>query len=124
MQIIYEILVDQLSKLEHHPIIRFREGHEKEFPQYRDLAYTYMYDDENIIIVYAPKILKLSKDNIIAVLRHEIAHAILIDNGEEHTEQETDDLAEELWGDRISYDHNDIQTLKNGKYPRPQHLPK
>jgi hypothetical protein len=54
---------------------------------------------------------------------HELAHAVLSQAGEEdHSEQDADDLAEELFGHRISYDKDDVQTLGKGRYPRPDWL--
>ena len=104
--------------------LRVRQGFDHEFPKKRDYAYTYE-DKGDLIIVFSPKMLRAEEDRIRALMRHEMAHALFIHQGNHHhSEQETDDLAEKTWGDRISYDHDDIQTLKRGKYPRPTYLPR
>lgn len=78
-------------------------------------------DGENIYVAH--KIYDADYNRYAALLMHELAHAVLIQSGEEdHSEQDADDLAEELFGHRISYDKDDVQTLSKGRYPRPKHL--
>jgi hypothetical protein len=74
-------------------------------------------------IYVAHKIYDADYNRYAAILMHELAHALLIQAGDEdHSEQDADDVAEELFGHRISYDKDDVQTLKKGTYPRPRHL--
>ena len=104
-------------------IVHIREGLENEFPKDRDYAYTYINDDGEYTIVFSKKMYRARIPTIKAIMRHEMAHALHFLNGhDEHSEQDTDDLAEKVWGDRIYYDDEDIQTLEYGKYPRPRHL--
>ena len=114
------------KELVHSPqklVVNVREGLEKEFPNSRDYAYTYIDDDGNYIIVFSQKMYQSDLARIRAIMRHEVAHAFHFLTGHhEHTEQETDDLAEQIWGDRIYYDDDDIQTLNHGQYPRPTYL--
>jgi hypothetical protein len=103
-------------------IVHIREGLEQEFPNERDYAYTYD-DNGDYIIVISNKMYRARLATIRAIMRHELAHAMFFLKGkDQHSEQETDDLAEQIWGDRIYYDDNDVQTLKHGQYPRPAHL--
>lgn len=74
-------------------------------------------------VYVASKIYDTEYNRYAAILMHELAHAVLIQAGDEdHSEQDADDVAEELFGHRISYDREDVQTLGRGKYPRPEHL--
>ena len=103
-------------------IIRVRKGNHKEFPESRDYAYTTVIDD-HIIVVFAPRMLRANEDRIRAIMRHEMSHALhMFRDNYDHSEQDTDDLAEEIWGDRIYYDDEDLQTLQYGTYPRPSYL--
>jgi hypothetical protein len=100
-------------------------GDAKSFPQPRNFAQCGLARKHVLRIEVAPKMLTQSADRIEAVLRHEIAHAVFFAYGEpDHTERETDQLAEELFGGRIFYDAIDVQTLRRGKFPRPKYLPK
>lgn len=75
-------------------------------------------------IFVSPKMLKASNDRIRGLLMHEFSHVVLMRNGIiEHTELQTDWFAEVLFGARIYYDEEDVQTLKPGTHPRPSHLP-
>lgn len=93
--------------------------HKKRYPENRNYAMTNGY-----IIFLSPKILMADENRVQALLRHEMSHAVLMQAGlHEHTEKQVDALAEVLFGDRIYYDEEDIQTLALGKYPRPNYLP-
>jgi len=73
----------------------------------------------------APRLEEQGDDRIEAVMRHEVAHAVQFYTrlpDAEHTERGTDVLAERLWGDRISYDEDLVQTLGEGVHPRPAFL--
>lgn len=125
MQSIVNIVKDDLARIGNPIVVRVRKGFDEEFPKRRDYAYTYQDKDGNIVIVFSPKMLNASDDRIRAIMRHELSHGMFMTKGNHHhTEQQTDDLAERLWGDRISYDREYIQTLKRGYYPRPEHLPR
>jgi len=90
------------------------------FPEYRDIAYT---DGETIFM--SDKIFDLSRENMIALLAHEIAHIYFMQRGIEHSEDEADEMAELLFGSKIYYDEFDIQTIdpRNTKPFRPEYLP-
>ena len=104
-------------------IIHVREGLDSEFPNNRDYAYTFMNDNGEYVIVFSSKMYRAGLARMRAIMRHEMAHALHFLNGnDDHSEQDTDDLAEQVWGDRLYYDDEDIQTLRQGKYPRPLYL--
>ena len=105
--------------------ITFEVGDKKEFPETRNLAYTAKIGKNKCEIVFAPK-WYLSEENFDAVLRHEFAHALhfihpkifkvlrkngLFFNPECH-EIFADKLAELIFGERIYYDQDLIQTLQ------------
>lgn len=74
-------------------------------------------------IIVAPKIEDEPDDVIHALLRHELAHGILLFHGhDDHSERDADALAEAVWGDPLNYDARDVQTLAPGTHPRPRHL--
>ena len=101
------------------------EGSIKDFPNRRDFAYTFFPDSgQPYELVVSPRLKNQSPSRVIAIIRHEVAHAVLHESGEEnHTERETDRMAEEIWGQKIYYDDEDVQTLEVGTRPRPDHLP-
>lgn len=93
------------------------EGEMVDFPEARDFAYADINDDPYIITV-SPR-LKLQKPTrIIAILRHELGHCLLSENPD-HSEQEADDIVETLFGHRIYYDSENIQTIIPANWPRP-----
>ena len=111
-------------------------GDIKEFPETRNLAYTAKITKNSCDIVFAPK-WYLSESNYDAVLRHEFAHAlefihpeifqVLRENGlffnDQCHEIYADKLAEIIFGDRIYYDDDLIQTLDECNITcRPYHL--
>lgn len=109
----------------HAPGLRCRlsRGHPGDFPDERDFAMCCVGRTRNAQILVAPKIEGEPDEVISALLRHELAHAILLHHGDEyHSERAADALAEAVWGDRINYDHRDVQTLAPGRHPRPGHL--
>ncbi len=74
-------------------------------------------------VYIAPKLLTASRGRQIGVLMHELGHVAFLQRGnEDHTEREADKKAEELWGAKISYDDEDVQTIESGTRPRPAHL--
>lgn len=74
-------------------------------------------------VYVASKIYDTEYNRYAAILMHELAHAVLMQSGDEdHSEQDADDVAEELFGHRISYDKDDVQTLGRGRHPRPEYL--
>jgi hypothetical protein len=61
------------------------------------------------------------------ILRHELAHAVLLHGGDtEHTERDADEVAEALFGSPIFYDEDDVQTTDpsapGARRPRPEYL--
>ena len=124
MQSIISIVKSDLARIGNPITVRVRQGFSHDFPKSRDYAFTYD-NDGDLTIVFAPKMLQANEDRIRAIMRHELSHAIFMSKGNHHhSEQDTDDLAEKLWGAKIQYDDEYIQTLKNGHYPRPLHLPR
>lgn len=92
---------------------------ERAYPKPRDYAQT-----DGYTIFVSPKILKAERHRVEGLLRHEFAHVVFLQSGNhKHTERETDKLAEELFGDTILYDDDDIQSVLYGRAPRPSYLP-
>jgi predicted SprT family Zn-dependent metalloprotease len=102
-------------------------GQESEFPKNRDYAYS-LYTDNRANIVFAPKVLHASRDRQDALIRHEIAHAVLQSAGLDHSERECDAAAERIFGLPIYYDAEDVQTINpkapGAHRPRPDYLPR
>ena len=88
------------------------------FPKKRDCAFT---DGETIYLSDKMKDLPLTHQ--IALIAHEIAHVDYMNQKKHHTERQTDEHAERIFGFQIFYDHDDIQTTQFGKRPRPRYLP-
>jgi len=101
-------------------------GQDSLFPKPRDYAFS-AWDGERSEIVFSPKVLSANLARVDALIRHELSHAILQHAGQEHTEAECDAVAERVFGDRIYYDAEDIQTINpkapGARYPRPAYLP-
>jgi hypothetical protein len=114
--------LDEINDIDCDIIVRI--GGDFEFSKKRDQAFTILPRSKGThIIVVAPKLVDSDDSRIQAVMRHEIAHALFHhDENFNHSEQDADDLAESIWGDRIYYDDDDVQTLDFGKYPRPEYL--
>ena len=97
-----------------------------DFPKPRDYAYS-AWDGEQALIVFAPKVLKANKSRQDALIRHELGHALLQSAGLDHSERECDAVAERVFGDKIYYDSDDVQTLnpkaRGARRPRPSYLP-
>lgn len=95
-----------------------------DFPATRDFAYCAA-SNGGYAIGTAPKLEAQSADRIEAILAHELGHAIYMATGcDLHNERDADRMAEAILGTEISYDSDDVQTLKPGRRPRPAHLPK
>jgi hypothetical protein len=90
---------------------------------YRDVAYAEV-DRVPRVVVFHPKILGRRTVNVVAVIRHELGHICdpWVMSEPLNREQRADNIAEHVTGQRIYYDHNDMQTLEVGQYPRPAHL--
>ncbi len=102
---------------------RLRFGHAAEFPRARNFAYCL--NERPPVVVVAPKLADQDDARIIALLAHELGHALIFGAGNDtHPERSADIVAEEMFGIRISYDAQDVQTIGPGARPRPAHLPK
>lgn len=89
------------------------------YPKRRDYAKT-----TGTVIYFSPKILRASEDRLQGLLRHELAHALLIQAGDfDHSEAYTDEIAESFFGKPIFYDKQDVQCISGGVRPRPLYLP-
>ena len=117
-----DVLQKLSSKLNLDLSLVLREGSAKEFPLFRDFAYTYQ-DNNDYIIVVAPKLNRQSQKRQEGIMLHELAHIVLLSRGyPNHSEKEADKLVREEWGIPIAYDSQDVQTTGKGTYPRPSHL--
>ena len=109
----------------HAPGLRFRltPGDPADFPRERNFAMCGLLAPAEANVIVAPKMEHEPDEVIHALLRHELAHGILLYCGHDgHSERDADELAEVVWGDRLFYDHRNVQTLAPGKWPRPGHL--
>lgn len=62
-----------------------------------------------------------SEARVRGLVRHELGHLALRGGG---SEQDADDVAEAVTGQRIYYDRDEVQTTGRGRWPRPRHLPR
>lgn len=84
-------------------------------------------DDGSFRIAVAAKINDADDSRVEGLLRHELAHAVLLHGGDmEHTERDADEVAEELFGSPLFYDDEDVQTTDQSapgaRHPRPAYL--
>lgn len=82
---------------------------------------------QGYVIAVAPKIAHADTGRLQGILCHELAHAILLHDGDDtHTERDADTCAEQVFGVRIFYDFEDVQTCDlrapGARRPRPRHL--
>lgn len=87
----------------------------------RDIAYM-THGRRGATVVLLARALALPRQNIVAVLRHELGHAADPRPGARGGEQRADDIAEYVTGQRIYYDTIRLQTTGVGTYPRPLSL--
>ncbi len=105
------------------PDVTLRVGRASEFPARRNYAYCHLKASGAIEIVVAPKICRASQARIDGLLAHEFGHAAhFVAGRERHSERAADSAAEQLFGVRIAYDGDDVQTTGRGTRPRPAHL--
>lgn len=104
--------------------VTLRVGKAEQFPDRRNYAMCVQARGGAISVIIAPKMANETNARIRALLQHELAHAVYYAQREyNHTERETDRLAEWLFRSRISYDPRDlVQTLEPGIRPRPKLL--
>ena len=103
-------------------VVRFRYGRASEFPRRRNYAYC-VDDPSGPVIVLAPKGRRASAERVLGVLAHEWGHALAFLAGVPgHSERDADTLAESVFGVRIAYDKDDVQTVGAGTRPRPSRL--
>lgn len=84
-------------------------------------------DDGSFRIAIAAKMNDADDSRVEGLLRHELAHAVLLHGGDmEHTERDADEVAEELFGSPLFYDDEDVQTTDQSapgaRRPRPAYL--
>ena len=84
-------------------------------------------DDGSFRIAVAAKMNDADDSRVEGLLRHEMAHAVLLHGGDmEHTERDADEVAEELFGSPLFYDDEDVQTTDQSapgaRHPRPAYL--
>ena len=94
------------------------EGRIEEFPKDRDFAYACT---DSFVITVSPRLKRQKISRIIGLIRHELGH-LCLSNYPNHSEQQADDIAEEIWGDKIYYDAESVQTIVPLNYPRPRHI--
>lgn len=115
------------------PQMSMEMGGSDHFNSPRGYATTLVMGGDRFHLRVAEKFLTADLDRQDAILRHEIGHivdfsipsATLLEwcPGIASTpERRADEIAAWLWGDRINYDAEDIQTLRDGVHPRPERL--
>jgi hypothetical protein len=103
--------------------VAFAKGVASDFPEKRNMAYCVKFPDKTMCIVVAPKMETARLDQIEGVLRHEFGHAALFFCEQmNHGERDADEAARVLFGKRIRYDDDLIQSTTTGVCPRPAHL--
>ena len=88
---------------------------------WRDLAWA-SFSGTRMRVHVLRRVLTLPRDNLIAVLAHELGHAADAARDLPWREQRADDIAEDATGMRIRYDRLNLQTVGRGRYPRPLEL--
>ncbi len=98
-------------------------GPDAHFPEPRNMAYT-MYDSDTdaLCIVVSNKLVNGADSRIEGVMMHEFGHAVLLWQNIHHTERDADAVAEKMFGKKIFYDKQTVQSTRGGKRPRPLHL--
>jgi hypothetical protein len=99
-------------------------GQASEFPKPRDFAHCQRRPGGLIVVTIAPKLIGQPMYRVDALLRHELAHGLLLTLKQPHSERDCDRTAELVFGAPIRYDAEDVQTLGPGVWPRPSHLKK
>ncbi len=88
--------------------------------KFRDMAWA---DPNENTINICRRVLDLSYNTFLGLVRHEIGHLCDPFLGTSLCEQRADDIAELVTGNRISYSGpHRIQTIGDGEYPRPKTL--
>lgn len=107
-------------------------GAAQDFPMDRDFAYCRLVEPHHAEIVVAPRMVaavetREGRDRVSALLRHELAHAVLLICDLPHSERDADRMARDLFGLPIFYDRDDVQTINpnapGARKPRPAYLP-
>ena len=115
------------------PQMSMEMGGSDHFNAPRGYATTLVMGGDRFHLRVAEKFLSADLARQDAILRHEIGHivdfsvpsATLLEwcPGISTTpERRADEIAAWLWGNRINYDAEDIQTLRDGVHPRPERL--
>lgn len=106
------------------PGVRLRIGDPAEFSAPRSFAYCAERPGAAPEIVFAPKIAGQPQQRVTALMAHELAHAILLARGIDHSERDCDAVARAVFGVPIRYDTDDVQTTGPGRRRRPRYLPR
>lgn len=103
-------------------LVKVKVGRSKDFPKRRDMAWC---ERKPLKIVMAPKLEKEPVSVQRGVIAHELGHALLFLLWKcVHSEKHADLAAEVLFGRKIRYNRDNIQTFGPGKETRPASLPK
>ncbi len=124
VQAVFDVLLEEVN--EHYPLrAQVFVADATHFPEDRSFAYCMTQPVKDVYrIGVAPKLESQPASRIIALIMHELAHAVLLFQGiADHVERDADKVAEAIFDMQISYDGMDVQTLKAGRRPRPSHLP-
>jgi hypothetical protein len=106
------------------------------FKQKRGFAVCHYNPKSSIFLQFASKTLVQPVHRQEGLVRHELGHALdflfssALDEWAEELgfqlpqtpERRADAIAEIIWGDPILYDHDDVQSIEQGVYPRPLRL--
>lgn len=112
-------------------------GGSAHFESLRGYATTTVYGGGRFHLKVAERFLYASFDVQDAIIRHEIGHIVDFSAEAEQLntwsrgrgvelastrELRADGIAEAIWGDRVYYNEDDVQTLTGGVHPRPEKL--
>lgn len=73
-------------------------------------------------VVLVRRALSMPRENLVAILRHELGHLCDPRALEDGAEKRADRIALEVTGEPIRYDQGDLQTTGPGRDERPGHL--
>jgi len=122
---------------EFRPVLTMQMGGSAHFESPRGYATTTVYGDGRFHLKVAERFLDAELAVQDAIIRHEIGHIVDFSAESEPLnawargrgvelastrELRADGLAEAIWGQRISYNEADVQTLGEGAHPRPERL--
>jgi len=112
-------------------------GHSEHFRSPRGYATTKVLSPSRFHITFSDKVLRCSVDRLDALIRHELGHVIDFATDREAAnrwarsrgidlpptpERRADAVAFAVWRQMLRYDADEVQSLTEGAWARPEHL--